>query len=258
MSAFARVAVAAPWSASGEIGVGTTASPPSGSAQRVSRRLVAGCPRGRVRPPAALAPSPGASRRAGPASCRSFDPSVVGTLESVAWSAYYRREWVTFTRAAVLLARHTFALSWPATIRCSWLVLRANQLWAPFPDNDPDRARHAMERFYRIVKKLSGEPFDPATAAALEVQWWQVHRDNHHSVAPGGVGALATAIAQLYAHVYGVPTSSVLVAAEQRTLAMRCTDRWVSEGCEPDSPLIDRSRAALVRCYVALRAAVES
>jgi hypothetical protein len=29
----------------------------------------------------------------------------------------------------------------------AWLVLRANQVWAPFPDNDPDAARALMKRF---------------------------------------------------------------------------------------------------------------
>ena len=51
-------------------------------------------------------------------------------------------------RSAVALTRSTFGLPWPATFYGAWLVLRANQLWAPFPDNDPDGARRAMERFY--------------------------------------------------------------------------------------------------------------
>ena len=54
---------------------------------------------------------------------------------------YYRREWVPFLRAAVRLTRYTFGLPWPQTLQGAWLVLRANQLWAPFPDNDPDGAR---------------------------------------------------------------------------------------------------------------------
>ena len=46
------------------------------------------------------------------------------------------------------------------------------------------------------------------------------------------------------------------VAAEQRALAMRYSDRWVSEGCKLDSPLIPEERAALVRSYAGLLAAV--
>jgi hypothetical protein len=48
----------------------------------------------------------------------------------------------------------------------------------------------------------------------------------------------------------------VRVAAEQRALAMRYSDQWVSEGCQLESPLIGEERAALVRSYAALLAAV--
>jgi hypothetical protein len=48
----------------------------------------------------------------------------------------------------------------------------------------------------------------------------------------------------------------VQLAAEQRTLAMRDSDRWVEEGCDLTSPLVARERAALVRSYSALLAAV--
>jgi hypothetical protein len=189
---------------------------------------------------------------------RAFDPEVIGTLEGAAWVAYYRRDWLRFGQAAVTLARRTFGLSWPATIASSWLVLRANQLWAPFPDNSPERAQRAMELLFKIVQRQSSEPFDPAVAAALEVQWWGVHRDMHHTGMADGEQVLADAIASLYSYVYSVPTASVRVAAGQRALAMRHTDRWVRSGCGPDSPLTDEARDALIRSYAALLAAVQS
>src|SRR5438270_1373902 len=97
---------------------------------------------------------------------RSFDPRWVGDLECDAWVAYYRREWLAFLRSAVALTRHTFVLPWPSTLRGAWLVLRANQLWAPFPDNDPDGARRAMASFYRLVTRAHHEPFDADRAPA--------------------------------------------------------------------------------------------
>ena len=68
---------------------------------------------------------------------RSFDPRQVGGLEAAAWVAYYRHEWVAFLRSAVALTNKTFGLSWPSTIHGAWLVLRANQLWAPTPTTTP-------------------------------------------------------------------------------------------------------------------------
>ncbi|TMM03841.1 MAG: hypothetical protein E6G05_07450 [Actinobacteria bacterium] len=187
---------------------------------------------------------------------RSFDPRRVGSLECDAWVAYYRRRWLPFLRAAILLTRHTFALPWPQTALGAWLVLRANQLWAPFPDNDPDGARRAMQRFYRLVAIHHGESLDPTLAAALEVEWWRVHREHQHQGSPLDRESLVDALAALYGYVYSVPEDEVRVAAEQRALAMDHSDRWVNEGCDPQSPLIDQERAALVRSYAGLLAAV--
>jgi hypothetical protein len=187
---------------------------------------------------------------------RSFDPRLVGRLECAAWVAYYRLEWFAFLRSAVALTHHTFGLPWHATVRGAWLVLRANQLWAPFPDNDPDRAQRAMERFYGLVKRRHAEPFDPATAARLEVSWWRVHREHQHIDGSGDERLLIDALAGLYSYVYGVPEIDVRIAAQQRALAMRYSDQWVRDGCRLASPLINQERAALVRSYAGLLAAI--
>ncbi len=185
---------------------------------------------------------------------RSFDPRRVGELECDAWVAYYRREWLRFLRSAVLLTRHTFGLPWPATLYGAWLVLRANQLWAPYPDNDPDACRRLMERFYRLVAKHHHETYDPVRAAELEVEWWRVHRE--HQREEGEERPLVDALAALYAHVYGVEEAAVRVAAEQRALAMRYSDEWVQQGCDLTSRLIPEERAALVRSYAGLLAGI--
>src|SRR5690349_17694812 len=98
---------------------------------------------------------------------RSFDPRLVGHLECETWVAYYRREWSRFLVAAVRVTRHVFGLNWPATLYGSWLVLRANQLWAPYPDNDPDGAQRCMRAFYALVRRRHGEPRDIDQAARL-------------------------------------------------------------------------------------------
>lgn len=187
---------------------------------------------------------------------RSFDPQRVGQLECALWVAYYRREWMVFLRSAVLLIRHVFGLPWPSTVRGSWLVLRATQLWAPCPDNDPVAARLAMERLYRLLKQHNDEPFDPAEAARLEVEWWYVHREYQHNNADSDERALVDALAELYAYVFGMPDTAVRPAAEQRAQAMRYCDQWVQAGCDLESPLIAQKRAALVRSYAGLLAAV--
>lgn len=186
---------------------------------------------------------------------RSFDPRKVGELECATWVAYYRREWRSFLRAAVAVVRHAFGLPWPATLYGAWLVLRANQLWAP-ADNDPDGARRCMRRFYTLVARRHGERFDVVEAARLEVEWWRVHRELQHGSGESDERPLVDALVALYAHVYATDQADVKLAARQRALAMGYSDRWVAEGCARGSELIGLERAALVRSYAALLAAV--
>lgn len=185
---------------------------------------------------------------------RSFDPRRVAELETDAWIAYYRREWPKLLRASVALTRHTFGLGWPSTLYGAWLGLRALQQWAPYPHNDPEGARRTMERFYALLTRRHGELFDARRAAELEVQWWRLHRE--HQYGGGAEGPLIAALAAMYAYVYGVEEAQVTLAAQQRALAMGYSDQWVRDGCDPGSPLVAQERAALVRSYAALLAAV--
>jgi hypothetical protein len=189
---------------------------------------------------------------------RSFDPALVGGLEANAWVAYYQRRWPAFLRSVLSLTRHSFGMPWPATMRGAWLVLRANRLWAPFPDNDPGRARACMQRFYELVAKRDGESFDPVQAARLELEWWRIHRELQHQRADVEEAPLVDALATLYRCVYGVADDrpGIHTAAAERALAMRHSDRWVAEGCDDASPLVEEERRALVRSYSALLDAV--
>jgi uncharacterized membrane protein YgcG len=187
-----------------------------------------------------------------PGGPRAFDPARVADLEFRAWVGYYRRDWAGVLRASVGLVRAGFGMSWPRTLQGAWLVLRANQLWAP-ADNDPDGARRCMQRFYGLVRSAYGLPADIAEAARLEVEWWRVHRECQHG---GPAGQLVDAVARLYAFLYQAPHSAVRPAAAYRAHAMDLSDRWVAGGCLPDSPLLALEHAALVRSYAALLAAV--
>lgn len=192
-----------------------------------------------------------------PGPLRSFNPVQIGRLEAAAWVAYYRRQWPRLLLVSVLLVHRAFRLDWPRTLHGAWLVARANQLWAPYPDNDPAGARRCMRRFYALLRLAHGAPADPARAAALEVDWWAAHRDRQHArTGPADTDPLVTALARLYAYLYRTDEQAVRPAARLRAQAMDLSDRWIDAGCAPDSPLITAQRATLVRSYAALLAAV--
>jgi hypothetical protein len=185
-----------------------------------------------------------------------FDPVALGRAECDAWAAYYRHEWVSFLRSAVRMVHAGFGMSSWRTLLGAWHVLRANQLWAPCPDNDPAGARAAMRRFYELVAASGWGGFDPVRAASLEVQWWRVHREHQHDT---GVreSDLVDALAALYGYVYGLPEAAVRRAAALRVDAMAASDRWVAAGCSLDDPLLAQERRLLVASFSALRDAVD-
>lgn len=187
---------------------------------------------------------------------RSFDPRAVGALECRAWETYYRRKWAAFLIASVRMVRAAFRMTWRRTVVGAWLVLRANQKWAPFPDNDPRAARALMARFYRLLVASEAASFDPHRAAELEVEWWRVHREAQHDARSDGSEPLVLALRDLYAYTYAADPGAVRQAAELRAEAMDISDRWVAAGCDPGDPLLAQERALLVRSYAALLAAV--
>jgi hypothetical protein len=187
---------------------------------------------------------------------RTFDPVRLGHRETDAWVAYYRRRWLAFLSAAIGMVRIGFGLGIRTSVTGAWYVLRANQLWAPWPDNDPAGARTQMLKFYRLIRRTYAEHFDVETAATLEIAWWRAHREHQHPdhyPAAADRGHLVDALAALYAHVYSVPAATVYDAAAARAEAMDISDRWVAAGCDPRSPLIDDERHALIRGYRHLR-----
>ena len=207
----------------------------------------------RVKAPRSRAAVPGSR----PGRLRSFDPRRVADLEYRAWVGYYLRQWPQVLMASIGLVRSAFGMNWPRTLYGAWLVLRANQLWAPNPDNDPDGARARMRRFYGLVQRSYGAPASPERAAELEVDWWRVHREVQYSTTTRSAGdELVESVTRLYCYVYGEPEAEVRPAAVHRARAMDLSDQWVSEGCPPDSPLLPQEHAALVRSYAALLAAV--
>jgi len=192
-------------------------------------------------------------RRGGP---RDFDADGLAKAEFDGWVGYYRREWRKVLAASVRMVRLGFGMPWSKTLRGAWFVLRANQLWAPYPQNDPIGARNYMRRFYELVAEDGQMGFDPGKAAKLEVEWWRVHR-LHQREGEAVEDNLTSALVELYSYVYGVAPETVRDAALHRVIAMRHSDAWVQAGCQLDDPLLTEELDELQRSYAALLDAVK-
>jgi hypothetical protein len=194
------------------------------------------------------------NRQAIPRQRFEFDPVAVGRSECAAWVAYYRRDWPRMLVGALGMVRYGFGLGPLGNLKAAWHVMRANQVWAPYPDNDPVAAREHMARFYRMANKASRLTVDPHIAAELEVAWWHVHRQQQHD-AQYGEDALVASLIRLYCYLYQAAPDDVRRAAELRVEAMALSDSWVAAGCHLDDPALARERLALVASFTALREA---
>jgi hypothetical protein len=186
----------------------------------------------------------------------SFDPVTVGRRETDAWVAYYRHDWRPFLAASVSLVNEAFGMGPRRTLAGAWLVLRANMAWAPYPDNDPGRAREFMRQFYALLVKAKAVPIDPVEAAQREVEWWRIHRvhQREHGLSEDD---LTASVGHLYGYVYSVDESVVIEAARLRVVAMRLSDEWVDAGCDLDDALLAEERRTLVASHSALREAID-
>jgi hypothetical protein len=183
-----------------------------------------------------------------------FNPVAVGRSECEAWTAYYRRDWPRFLAGAFGMVRHGFSLGAFGNLKAAWHVMRANQAWAPNPDNDPEAARRHMTRFYRMADRVGRLSIDPRIAAELEVAWWHAHRAHQHDPEVTDQDLLA-ALTGLYCYVYHAHPADVRRAAELRVQAMALSDVWVAGGCRLDDPTLAEERLALVASFTALREA---
>ena len=153
------------------------------------------------------------------------------------------------------MVRHGFALGFARDIAGAWYVLRANQLWAPYPANDPPAAQRYMARFYRLANAAGRLSVDPGHAATLELAWWRAHRERQREDAP--VGELEARLVDLYAYVYRADPAAVRPAARLRAQAADLSDAWVAAGCRLDDPTLAQERQTLIDSYAALRAATD-
>ena len=131
---------------------------------------------------------------------RSFDPVVVGNRETDAWAAYYRHDWRRFLVASVGMVAAAFGMTPRRTLAGAWYVLRANQIWAPYPDNQPDAARAYMRRFYELVVQERWSRARPG--AGRPARGRMVARPPRRPARRAVTEQLEDALIDLYAYVY--------------------------------------------------------
>jgi hypothetical protein len=172
-----------------------------------------------------------------PVDIRSFDPDEVARLETAMWRSYYGRRRLPLFGQLVSLLRRQFHLAPARAALVAGLAARAAVVFQSGRERaDYVRALPLLRRYYAAIRQCSEVPFDPDRAAALELEWWIVHRD----AARLPPGALARSLAELAAELYQVPADRLAEHADRRAAAMVLCDQAIARGAsEHDWPPIE-------------------
>jgi hypothetical protein len=158
----------------------------------------------------------------------SFDPQRVGFYEKAGWEAYYDRDWSRVLRLMVLLNREQFRMGWLTAIAAALDTVRAAAAFAP-QDNDLPRTTHYLERFYEKARRSGAIRADAATLAALELDYWVVHRElavrRKANRADDDIEPMVRSLANLHAALFDSTPERMRTSAELRALAAATVDR---------------------------------
>jgi hypothetical protein len=152
-----------------------------------------------------------------PSDLRTFDAAAVGQLDTDMWRSYYERRPVRLFEQMITLLRTQYGMP---PLEALTNAYRAAHAAFVFKDGrsraDYEKALPDLEAYYRDIDARSARQFDAHRAAALELEWWIVHREKPPE--------LPAALAALQAEIYGVPTERFAEHARLRAQAMDLRD----------------------------------
>lgn len=161
--------------------------------------------------------------------CAAFVPDRIAYLEKVGWEAYYDRDWPRVLALMVQMNRTQFCMSWLDAALGALDIVRAAATFAPL-DNDMAAATQHLTNFYVRARTAAGLRTDAAALAALEMNYWVVHRELAvaRKAAPrhaGDIAPMVAALESLHAALFNAPAAAIRRSAEKRAQAAATVDR---------------------------------
>jgi hypothetical protein len=161
--------------------------------------------------------------------CATFAPDRIAYLEKAGWEAYYDRDWPRVLALMVQMNRTQFCMSWLDAAFGALDIVRAAATFAPV-DNDMAAATQHLTNFYAKARTAAGLRTDAAALAALEMNYWVVHRELAvaRKAAPrhaGDIAPMVAALESLHAALFNAPAAAIRRSAEKRAQAAVTVDR---------------------------------
>lgn len=168
---------------------------------------------------------------------RAFDAAAVGQLDTDMWRSYYERRPIRLFEEMTTLLRTQYGMR---PLEALTNAYRAAHAAFVFKDGrsraDYEKVLPDLEAYYRDIAPRSERSFDAHRAAALELEWWILHRERSPQL-PG-------ALAALQAEIYRVPAERFAEHARLRAQAMDLRDGKGAEISEADWQTIGEMLAA--------------
>jgi hypothetical protein len=149
-----------------------------------------------------------------------MQPERVAYFEAAGWKAYYDHQWLKMLRLIVLLCQEEFHIPFPMSLAAAYYTTRASIAWAPI-EHDERKVLRYLEKFYGVARRYSGLRYNVKQVAALELQYFEVHR--RLSGNPEKEEFLQTLIA-LHSALFGLTPEQARESAEWRLLAANTVD----------------------------------
>ena len=158
-----------------------------------------------------------------------MQPERVAYFEAAGWKAYYDHKWLQMLRLLVLLAQEQFHVPFPMSLAAAYYTTRASLAWVPV-EHDERKVLRYLEKFYTVARRYSGLHYDVKRVAALELQYFEVHR--RLSGISEKEEFLQTLIA-LHGAIFGLTDEQARESAEWRLLAANTVD-LITSGTSTD------------------------
>ncbi len=147
-------------------------------------------------------------------------PERVAYFEAAGWNAYYDRKWVRMLRLLVQLCQEEFHIPFPQSLAAAYYTTRASLAWAPV-EHDEHKVLAYLAKFYAVARRYSGLHYDVQRVAALELQYFDVHR---RLAGKAGKEELLQTLTALHSALFDLSPAQAEESAEWRMLAANTVD----------------------------------
>jgi len=174
-----------------------------------------------------------------------FDPDRVAYFEANGWRAYYDHQWLRMLGLIVRLCQEQFRIPFPVSLLAAYYTTRASLAWVPL-DHDEHTVLALLEKFYRLARHYSNLTFDPVQVAALELQYFDVHR---RLAGEADKSTLIQTLIDLHAALFALSPEQVRASAEWRVRAASTVDLITSNTSTDVEGDWAKLEEYLRRCY---------